>query len=135
MQELKDLHIVIAEDDLDDGEFITDSFAKHSSFTKIDWVKNGKELLNFLTTNSCKPDIILTDLNMPIINGIEALEIIFQDPNLCDIPGFVYSSTVNPIYQVKCKELGVKAFLIKPFSLTDFDDIPYQILYLLNHNA
>jgi len=130
MRELKNLHIVIAEDDLDDGEFIQKSFSKHPSFMKIDWVKNGKELLNFLRTSSA-PDIILTDINMPILNGIEALELIFQDQALADIPCFVYSSTVNPIYEMKCKELGIKAFLIKPFSLSDYNEIPYQILYIL----
>ena len=111
MKELKDLHIVIAEDDPDDGEFVQSSFSKHSSFTSIDWVKNGKELLEFLNDPKNKrPDVILTDINMPIVNGIEALEAIFQDRELSEIPCFVYSSTVNPVYEVKCKELGFGVF-------------------------
>ncbi|PBQ30258.1 response regulator [Sphingobacteriaceae bacterium] len=132
MTEFKKLHIIIAEDDLDDGEFIQKSFSKHPSFARIDWVKNGRELLHFLKTTSPPPDIILTDINMPILNGIEALEHIFKDRALSDIPSFVCSSTVNPMYELKCKELGIKSFLIKPFSLSDYDDIPYQILYVLN---
>lgn len=127
-----DLHILIAEDDPDDGEFIKNSFSKHTSFIKIDWVKNGKELLNFLmNSHSKKPDIILTDINMPIINGIEALELIFQNPELSHIPCFVYSSTVNPMYEAQCKDLGVRSFLMKPFSLSGYDEIPYEILYNL----
>lgn len=131
MSELKDLHIVIAEDDLDDGEFVIQSFSKHPAFTKIEWVKNGKELLNLLKTSPGAPDVILTDINMPIVDGIEALEQIFKDPHLSSISTFVYSSTVNPAYQVKCKELGVKSFLIKPFSLNDYDKIPEQILQMI----
>ena len=133
MAELKDLHILIAEDDQDDGEFIQNSFSKHPSFRQIDWVKNGKELLNFLNNSINKlPDVILTDLNMPILNGIEALEAIFRNPVYRHVPCFVYSSTINPTYELKCKEMGVKSFLIKPFSLIDFDAIPTQIVYLLN---
>lgn len=90
-------------------------------------MNNGKELLNLLKTSPTVPDVILTDINMPIIDGIEALEQIFKDPHLSSIYTFVYSSTVNPAYQVRFKELGVKSFLIKPFSLNDYDKIPEHI--------
>lgn len=135
MTELKNLHIVIAEDDVDDGEFVQQSFLKHPAFSRVDWVKNGKELLDFLNSESDKkPDIILTDINMPILNGIEALEHIFHDTKLCSIPSFVYSSTVNPVYEIKCKELGIKEFLLKPFNLMDYDEMPYQVLYILGQD-
>jgi len=45
--------------------------------------------------------VVLTDINMPVINGIEALEQIFLDVQLCTIPVFVYSSTINPAYEAK----------------------------------
>lgn len=132
MQESKNLHILIAEDDPDDGEIIIESFSRHQSFSKVDWVKNGRELLDFLENNKTfKPDVILTDLNMPLMNGIEALQKIHEVHELSDIPLFVYSSTINPIYAVKCRELGTKAFLIKPFDLRGFDDIPKQIIAAL----
>ena len=74
MIKLRNLHI-IAEDDFDDSEAICESFQKHPLFSKVQIVKNGKELLDYLKndTNS-KPDLILTDLNMPIINGLEVLK-------------------------------------------------------------
>lgn len=132
MGELENLHIVIAEDDLDDGEIVIASFLKHQAFSKVDWVKNGLELLAFLNkAGSMKPDVILTDINMPILNGIEALQEIYENQELRPIPVFVYSSTINPIYEVKCKELGTKAFLVKPFSLDGFDDIPREIVATL----
>jgi CheY-like chemotaxis protein len=133
MNELSDLHIIIAEDDADDGDFVQKSFVKHAAFSKVDWVKNGRELLELLRNSKGKmPDVILTDINMPIMNGIEALDLIFHDPGLCGIPCFVYSSTVNPAYERKCKELGIRGFLIKPFNLLEYDDLPYQIIYILN---
>jgi CheY-like chemotaxis protein len=131
MAELKDLHIVIAEDDPDDGEILCNSFSNHPSIAKVDWFKNGKALLDFLNSADKKPDIILTDINMPIVNGIEALEEIFHNSQLSSIPVFVYSSTMNPVYKAKCTELGALGYLIKPFNLSEFDEIPYQIIYFL----
>lgn len=131
MTKLEDLHILIAEDDPDDGEIIQASFSKHSAFGKVEIVANGKELLENLKTDSAKPDIILTDINMPILSGIEALEAIFDDSVLSQIPAFVYSTSINPVYQVKCMKLGTKGFIIKPFRLKDFDNIPNKILDIL----
>lgn len=135
MKDFKDIHILIAEDDQDDGEILCASFHNHPCIKKVDWVRNGKALLEFL--NDCgdkKPDIILTDINMPIKNGIEALEEISHTIQFSSIPVFVYSSTMNPVYQKRCKELGACGYLIKPIHLIDFDEIPYQIIYILKQN-
>lgn len=135
MSELRNLYILFAEDDFDDGEILYHSFLDHQAFDKVKWVKNGKELLDELNSNpDNKPDLILTDINMPLVNGFEALEIIFDNNLFANIPTFVYSSANNPAYQKKCKELGVKAFIEKPFSLTDLAEIPYQIIYWLNQS-
>ena len=132
MVELKDLHIIIAEDDCEDGEIIEQSFLSHAAFAKVDMVNNGKELLDFLLATPAKPHVILTDINMPILNGIEALCKICSDPRLASIPSFAYSTTINPVYEAKCLKLGVKGFLIKPFTISGFDEIPVKILEMLN---
>lgn len=135
MTQLKDLHIVIAEDDSDDAEIIQQSFDKHTAFVKVDVVNNGKELLSFLKNSNTKPNVILTDINMPILNGIEALKLISEDDNLRDIPAFVYSTTINPVYEAKSLELNSKGFLIKPYDLKGFDEIPGKIVGILNGTA
>jgi CheY-like chemotaxis protein len=132
MTDLRQLYIVIAEDDEDDGELLCESFTRHTSFKKVDWVNNGKALLELLEKNEDRnPDLILTDINMPIMSGLEAAEEIFKNPRFCSIPIFVYSSANNPTYEAKCKELGCVAFLLKPFNLADYDEIPYKLVYLL----
>ena len=129
---MTNLHILIAEDDPDDGEIMLETFAKHDAFSRIDLVKNGYELLEYLRDeNANTPDVILTDINMPILSGIEALEKINANSALKAIPAFVYSSTLNPAYQVKCMSLGTKAFLVKPLSMKEFDVIPQTILQIL----
>jgi CheY-like chemotaxis protein len=131
MVDPKDLHIIIAEDDCEDGEIIQQSFINHFAFSKVDMVQNGKELIDFLLTAPTKPHVILTDINMPILNGIEALYKICSDPLLSGIPSFAYSTTINPVYEAKCLQLGVKGFLIKPFTISEFDEIPSKILEVL----
>lgn len=132
MPEKYNLHIIIAEDDNDDADVIFETFTKNPNFGKVSLVPNGEELLNYLKdTSNENPDVILTDINMPIIDGIEALEQILNNKELKDIPCFVYSTSINPSYKEKCDVLGVKAYLIKPYSFEAFDEIPKTILSII----
>lgn len=130
MLENKKLNIVIAEDDLDDAMIIEGSFAANADFESVKLVRNGQELIEYLKVNVL-PDVILTDINMPIMDGIEALEIIYNSDDYNNIPCFVYSTSINPSYQTLCQTLGVKAYLVKPNSIEDFDNIPIEIITLL----
>ncbi|MHC0445385.1 response regulator [Flavobacterium sp. 3-218] len=125
-------NIIIAEDDMDDTEVILDVFERNPKFNQIILVSNGEELLSYLNNPSnLIPDVILTDINMPIMNGIEALQQISEINSLKDIPCFVYSTGLNPIYQQKCDFLGVKACLIKPYTIKEFEQIPESIVRFL----
>lgn len=132
---LDNLHIVIAEDDSDDADVMYETFNKNPNFEKVSIVNNGEELLNYLkNTANPVPDVILTDINMPILDGIEALQQILNDPDLKTIPCFVYSTSINPAYKEKCDVLGVKAYLIKPYSFEAFEEIPKNILTLIEQD-
>ncbi|RUT71294.1 response regulator [Flavobacterium cupreum] len=134
MPMLHNLHIVIAEDDSDDADVMYETFNKNPNFGKVSLVSNGEELLNYLkNTSNAIPDVILTDINMPILDGIEALQRILNDADLKTIPCFVYSTSINPAYKEKCDVLGVKAYLIKPYSFEAFEEIPKNILTLIEH--
>src|SRR6202035_5760603 len=100
----------------DDARIIAESFKKHKAFSLISIVRHGEELVSFFNNNRSKlPDVILTDISMPRKNGLEALEEIFNNPEFCKTPAFLYSSTLNHSYEQKGKELGVIGYLIKPF--------------------
>lgn len=132
MPEKYNLHIVIAEDDIDDADVIKETFTKNPNFSKVSLVANGEELLNYLKNGSNEnPDVILTDINMPIIDGIEALQEILSNDELKNIPCFVYSTSINPSYKEKCDDMGVKAYLIKPYSFEAFAEIPKTILSII----
>jgi len=126
------LHIVIAEDDPDDAHVIVQSFIANGNYSKVDVVQNGQELLDCLRSCTDCPDIVLTDLNMPIINGIEALTEMRSDPRLSAIPCFVYSTSINPVYKAICEKLGIAGFLIKPYTVEEFNNIPEEIIHLLS---
>lgn len=132
MAEKYNLHIIIAEDDNDDADVIFETFTQNPNFGKVSLVPNGEELLNYLKDAANEtPDVILTDINMPILDGIEALEEILNTQELKDIPCFVYSTSINPSYKEKCDVLGVKAYLIKPYSFEAFEEIPKKILSII----
>ncbi|MCH2223415.1 MAG: PAS domain S-box protein [Crocinitomicaceae bacterium] len=88
---------------------------------------NGKEAVELLKTEEF--DLILMDIRMPIMNGIEASKIIRNELNLTKVP--IIALTANAIQgeTEKCKEAGMNDYLSKPFSQDDF----YKILtkYLL----
>ncbi|MBW1654726.1 response regulator [Flavobacterium quisquiliarum] len=132
MPQKYNLHIIIAEDDMDDADVITETFTNNPNFSKVSLVANGEELLTYLKNPSNEnPDVILTDINMPIIDGIEALQEILNTNELKNIPCFVYSTSINPSYKEKCDDLGVKAYLIKPYSFEAFAEIPKTILSII----
>jgi len=127
MLESKNLHILIAEDDADDAFIIKDSFEQHPDFNNVVVVSNGQKLLDYLDNNPL-PDMILTDINMPVMDGIEALKTIFSTNKFHKIPCFVYSTSINPSHKDECEKLGVKGFIVKPYSLEEFETIPQQLI-------
>lgn len=130
---IKTLHILIAEDDEDDLDLISSSFEKSGKFHQIDVVKNGVELIEYLKSRREQlPDLILTDLNMPKKDGYESLQEINEDTEFRKIPVFVYSTTINPTYIMKCNNLGVADFFIKPYKLQEIEEIPMRIVKVLN---
>jgi len=132
MPENYNLHIIIAEDDLDDAELMFETFTNNPNFGKVSLVTNGEELLNYLkNTSNENPDVILTDINMPILDGIEALQEILNTNDLKNIPCFVYSTSINPSYKEKFDIMGVRGYLIKPYSFDAFAEIPKKIISII----
>ncbi|MFC1792685.1 response regulator [Planctomycetota bacterium] len=86
--------------------------------------KNGEEALKYLSddTNE-KPDLILLDLNMPVMNGIEFLKIIKDDSILKSIPVVMLTTSDDERDIAECFDLNVAGYIIKPFDLELFHEI------------
>ena len=112
----KPIKILIAEDDLDDQSFLREGFENCPDFEIIDIVSNGKLLLNTLESLSANalPDLILSDINMPLMTGTEALICIKKNELLKSIPFLIYTCSTETSIQDKCIKQGANGFLNKP---------------------
>lgn len=126
MKEDKTPLILIADDDEDDRMFTKEAFDENFDQNEIRFVNDGVELLDYLRRKnkyanpalSPRPGIILLDLNMPKMDGREALKEIKSDSNLRAIPVVVLTTSKAEQDVVKTYDLGVNCFITKPVSFT-----------------
>lgn len=122
MTKNNDILILVADDDDDDFMLTKDALEEVKLKNNIERVVNGEELLNFLqkkgeySSNSYDKQkmIILLDLNMPKVDGREALKKIKEDKNLRKIPIIVLTTSKAEEDVIKSYDLGVNSFIRKP---------------------
>ncbi|MGB0909922.1 MAG: response regulator [Nitrospirales bacterium] len=128
--------VLMAEDDADDRLMVEEAWHEVQSPHGLRFVENGEELLDYLyhrgayvdSQNSPRPSLILIDLNMPKVNGWQALKFIKTDPELKQIPVVVVSTSGEYDDVVQAYDLGVNGYITK--SLT-FDGV-VQTMKALN---
>ena len=81
---------------------------------------NGEEALGLLKEKALLPDIILLDLNMPKINGIEFLGILKNDAVLRYIPTIILTTSSNEKDLLECYKLGIAGYVLKPLKYEDY---------------
>ncbi|MFY7912377.1 MAG: response regulator [Emticicia sp.] len=116
--------ILICDDDEDDLYLVKSIFNDTKFNNQTIYLKNGEELLEYL--NNSKKDIsvglILLDLNMPKIDGREALKIIKSNPELRRIPVVILTTSNAPQDIEMCYTLGANCFMTKPSSYEGLND-------------
>ena len=91
-------------------------------------LENGAEALKYLRDpNSAKPCIILLDLNMPIMNGIEFLQVAKHDAQLKRIPVVVLTTSGEQQDKVNSFDLGVAGYMAKPVDYRQFVEVMRSI--------
>ena len=86
----------------------------------INEAENADEALEFLEDRSRIPDIILLDLNMPKISGIEFLSILKNDENLKHIPTVILTTSNNHKDVIECYTIGISGYILKPLKYEDY---------------
>ena len=131
------LTLLLADDDPDDRMLALEAFAESHLANPIATVEDGQELLDYLyhrgTYEESKPDrpgIILLDLNMPRMDGREALGVIKADPELRRIPIVVLTTSKAEEDIVRTYDLGVNGFITKPVT---FDQLVSTIKHLTRY--
>lgn len=116
----------MAEDDEDDRFMLQNIFEEKGIKARLEFVSNGLELLAYLNKVRDEagilnyPKFILLDLNMPKMDGRQALLEIKNDPLYKKIPVVIFSTTNNEMEIDRCYELGANTYIIKPSNYTSF---------------
>ncbi len=117
--------ILLAEDDPNDVELTLTALGERHLANGVDVVKNGAEALDFLfrrgayeKRNSGDPAVVLLDIKMPKVDGLEVLRQVRSDPKLQYLPVVMLTSSREEGDLLRSYELGVNAYVVKP---VDFD--------------
>jgi two-component system, response regulator len=118
------VELLLVEDNPDDVELAMHAFAKHNLANRVSVARDGQEALDFLLGPepnghaTIRPKVILLDLKLPKIDGLDVLRRIRADPGLRTIPVVVMTSSRLDRDVVDSYDLGVNSYIVKP---VDFD--------------
>ena len=126
--ENSEVEILLVEDNSDDAELTIRALKKNNLLNHLLHVKDGAEALEFLLctgkysdrNKDIKPKVILLDLNMPKISGIEVLQKIKSDEKTKSIPVVVLTSSKESPDVQACYQLGANSFIVKPVGFENF---------------
>lgn len=122
---LKPVHILLVEDNEGDIVLTMDAFEESKINTNISVVRNGQEAVDFLFKRDRfeqenRPDLILLDINIPILNGHEVLKVIKQDAELKKIPVIMLTTSSSSRDINLSYENYANSYVIKPIEMEDF---------------
>ena len=128
MNNMKPVEILLVEDNEDDIILTKEAFLENRLTNKLNIVKNGMDALRYLKkdepySNAVKPNIILLDINLPEMSGIEVLEKIKSEDDLKDIPVVILTTSNLERDIIKSYKLHANCYINKPVNLDDFFEI------------
>ncbi|MGB3143665.1 MAG: response regulator [Maribacter sp.] len=115
------MDILLIEDDQIEVMKLQRTVSKLGLKHNIVEAKNGEDALEILKSGQKLPDIILLDLNMPRMNGIEFLAILKNDDQLKYLPTIILTTSENRADLLKCYEAGIAGYVIKPLKYEDYE--------------
>ena len=121
--------ILLAEDNPNDVELTLAALAKHNLANEVVVVEDGAEALDYLycrgkyqTRPNGNPAVILLDLKMPKVDGIEVLRTIRSEASMKKIPVVILTSSKEGVDIIRSYDLGVSSYVVKPVNFHDFID-------------
>ena len=107
-------NVLVAEDNPGDVVLLKNTFAKDMCPYSLYIVQDGQEAIDFLNENIVVPDVIVLDINMPRVNGHEALKSIRADSRFSSTPVVMLTSSGSEADVAKSQQYGANAYFIKP---------------------
>lgn len=127
---VKQKRILLADDDQEDLELLTEVLLQLEAETKLHTVNNGSMVLDYLDKagDDELPSLIVLDYNMPNMNGAEVLEQLCKDPRYQNIPKIIWSTSNNSSYIKECMEKGATSYFVKPATHKTLQEQAVQML-------
>lgn len=121
-------HLMLIDDDIDEFDFITCLLEEMPSL-KVSYACNGSSALKQMSDDV--PDVVLLDMNMPAMNGLECLKKIKTSAKLHSIPVYMYSNCRTANFITEAKELGATDCFKKPTTV----DVLRKILVIVLNDS
>ncbi|MFH1871385.1 MAG: response regulator [Pseudomonadota bacterium] len=123
-----EVEILLVEDTAADAELTIRALKKNCLVNNLVWVKDGAEALDFLFATGAyadrdrthQPKVVLLDLRLPRISGVEVLRRLKNDERTRTIPVVVLTSSKEDVDVDECYRLGVNSYITKPVSFDEF---------------
>ncbi|UOQ52843.1 response regulator [Hymenobacter cellulosivorans] len=119
--------ILLVEDDQMDIMNVQRELRKHDINVPLHIAKNGREALHLLKGEGGqnqiqKPSVVMLDINMPRMNGLELLEALRSDPDFVGLNVFIMTTSDLETDRLKARELAVSGYIIKPLNFDKFGE-------------
>ena len=128
------VEILLVEDSSADAEMTLRTLKKRGIANTVEWVRNGVEALDFLFCRNAyagrptgHPRMVLLDLKMPLMDGLQVLERMKSDPRTRTIPVVMMTSSREEGDLLASYRLGVNSYVVKPVDFADFADMVSQV--------
>lgn len=126
-------HILVADDDPDDQYLIRSAMTQTGQQLEINCVQDGEQTLHYLQRllelRQPLPHLILLDLNMPMLDGIQTLEKIKANPHLCTIPVVIYTTSASVLDIHDAYSAGANAYMTKPLDFSSLNQSIKQLIF------
>ena len=126
--------ILLVEDSMQDAELALEALAENHVTNLVDHVRDGAEALDYLRCSGAyanrdtgNPSVVLLDLKMPKMDGLEVLRALKGDPRLKVIPVVMMTSSREENDLIRSYELGVNAYVVKPVGFHEFVDAVKEV--------
>ena len=128
----REAEILLVEDNEDDVLLMKEGFKRSKFMVKLHHVPNGIECMNFLNkygnfSDAPTPDLILLDLNMPLMDGREVLEKIAKDEKLCHLPVVILTTSSEEQDILNMYKLRCSSYIVKPVDFDKFQRVVSEI--------
>jgi two-component system, response regulator len=126
------IEILLVEDNPNDVELALHSFKRYNITNQILVARDGAEALDYLfgrsdPTNESLPKVVLLDLKLPKVDGLEVLEAIRANPKTHSLPVVVLTSSHDDRDIEECYRLGANSYIVKPVDFQQFTESVRQL--------